>query len=360
MTDAVANGGSPRVVLLARAGKAADHLADALRQAGAELLIAADPAATDEAALRALGPQAVLVALEPSIEAALDKLDGLLTDPGLTVIFDEADVAAHRAGWDAARWVRHLSAKLRHDTNVLPPGAEKEHDLQPSPGQLPKPAAAYTEADLAAFTREAVALADTVPVDGTPTEPPPALQPTDRLPIDTALLDAIPAVPVAAVPPPLPPSPPAMPQTPAPPKAPAVSLEPMAPQAPAAVSAFDGFATDAQASIAPVSLDGLSLEGLSLESLSIESMPIKSMPIEDASARGATAPTPTRPDAPSFESLSLDAMPLESMQLEDMQLESVPLEGVQLDGMQLDGMEIESAELDSVSFDGMQLDGMQI
>ncbi|MGN6151877.1 MAG: chemotaxis protein CheB, partial [Lysobacteraceae bacterium] len=164
---------APRVVLLARAGKAADSLAEALRQAGATLLIAADPADTDEPALRALAPEAVLVALEPSIEPALDRLDGLLSDPGLTVIFDEADLAAHRAGWDAARWVRHLSAKLRRDSNVLPPGAESEQDdLQPSPGSVPKPAAAYGDYDFGALAREAEALAGQVPVDGLPAEAP--------------------------------------------------------------------------------------------------------------------------------------------------------------------------------------------
>ena len=75
-----------------------------------------------------------------------DRLDALLTDPGLTVIFDEAELAAHRAGWDAARWVRHLSAKLRRDDNVLPPGGEPEQDdLQPSPGAMP---VSYTHLDV--------------------------------------------------------------------------------------------------------------------------------------------------------------------------------------------------------------------
>lgn len=166
MPDPTANATAPRVVLLARAGKAADNLADALRQAGADLVLVVDPAAADEAALRALSPQAVLVALEPSIEPVIERLEALLADPSLTVIFDEAELAAQRAGWDAARWVRHLAAKLRRDGNVLPPGTESDQDWQPSPGQLPNLAAAYADADLAMFTQEAAARAGSVPSDG--------------------------------------------------------------------------------------------------------------------------------------------------------------------------------------------------
>src|SRR3546814_14743971 len=79
-------------------------------------------------------PQAVLVALEPAGEDELERFDALLSSPDITVIFDEAELAAQRQGWDAARWVRHLSAKLHRHDDVLPPGADAEGDLQPSPG----------------------------------------------------------------------------------------------------------------------------------------------------------------------------------------------------------------------------------
>jgi chemosensory pili system protein ChpB (putative protein-glutamate methylesterase) len=70
--------------------------------------------------------QAVLVALEPQVEEALDRFDAVLGDPAVTVIFDEAELAAGREGWDAARWVRHLAAKLGRRDDVLPPGAEPD------------------------------------------------------------------------------------------------------------------------------------------------------------------------------------------------------------------------------------------
>jgi chemosensory pili system protein ChpB (putative protein-glutamate methylesterase) len=167
MAERSAAAGAQRVALLARPGKAADNLADALRQAGADLVLVADPNTLDESALLAAQPQAVLVALEPGIEQAIDRLDAVLSSPALTVIFDEADLAAHRAGWDAARWVRHLSAKLNHHQQVLPPGGEAEtEEWYPSPGQLPKPTSAFSDLDLGAFAEEAAVNAGSVPMDG--------------------------------------------------------------------------------------------------------------------------------------------------------------------------------------------------
>lgn len=282
MTESSVIGAAPRVVLLARAGKAADNLADALRQAGADLVMAADPANTDEATLRTHRPQVVLVALEPSIEHALDKLDGLLVDPALTVIYDEADLAARRAGWDAARWVRHLSAKLRHDSNVLPPGTESDQEWQPSPGQIPKPSAAYANVDLAAFTQEAVARADSVPSDGMQAEP--VQQSTSAPSVDALLPDAIPADPLLM------------------PPAASIALE---------VDSFESsaFETSAEAvSIQSVQLDGfqphstVQSEGAVLESMQLESMQLESMQFENSALDSASA----MPAASSVASIQID------------------------------------------------------
>ncbi len=306
MVDAASHAAAPRVVLLARAGKAADHLAEAVRQAGAELLATVDPATADEAALRALNPQAVLVALEPSIEAMLDKLEGLLADPALTVIYDEADVAAHRAGWDAARWARHLSAKLRHDSNVLPPGTESDHDWQPSPGQIPKPAAAYADADIATFAREARAHADSVPADGMPVE---ASLGIDLSLPDTSLIDAIPD---------------AMTQ------APPVQVEPVQ-------------ATPVQAAVPPP-LPPLarapSDSGIeAFQTASFETMALESIESEKPTHEGRSFDAFTTDDGTGIEDVSLDSMTLDGVQLD----------GVQLDGVQLDGVPGDDLAFDSVS-----------
>jgi chemosensory pili system protein ChpB (putative protein-glutamate methylesterase) len=125
-----------RVALLARNGAASERLQAALREAGADVVLVSDPAETDAASVRATGAQALLIALEPAIEEALDRFDGLLADPTVTIIFDEAELAAHRQGWDAARWTRHLAAKLNRHEEVLPPGAEIDAALAADPVPL--------------------------------------------------------------------------------------------------------------------------------------------------------------------------------------------------------------------------------
>ncbi len=334
MVDAVSNAAAPRVVLLARAGKAADHLAEAVRQAGAELLVTVDPANADEGTLRALDPQAVLVALEPSIEPMLDKLEGLLADPALTVIYDEADVAAHRTGWDAARWARHLSAKLRHDSNVLPPGTESEQDWQPSPGQIPKPAAAYADVDMTAFTREALAHADSVPADGTPVDIVPGIA---LLPADTTLIDAIPdpdsathaaplqvapvqTAPTHAVPPPLPSVAP-------PPSNSGIEAFQTASFETMALESFD--AEPYANAAAPKAFQTASFETMALESFDAE-------PHANVAARDAMSFDAFTTDGGGIEDMSLDSMSLDGMTLDELQLDRVSTGSSSVVPMRLD------------------------
>lgn len=317
MADVSNIGARTRVALLARAGKAADNLADAVRQAGAELLVTVDPAATDEAALRALDPQALLIALEPSIEAALDSFDDILVDPSIIVIFDEADVAAHRSGWDAQRWVRHLSAKLRRDSNVLPPGAENDADWQPSPGKVPAPSAAYANVDMTSFTREAVAHADSVPADGMPADGVPAYTApantapaavgqvaVDPIALDAGLLDAIPAA--------------------AAPAAPAVTVPAAMPfevEAPAPAASND----NPRVSFGALELDAIEIDAVELDGVDIDVVDIESASLEtvslDAVDLGGFDDTPAA-DAP----LSLDVF-----SFEDAPAATPAASGLQLD-----------------------------
>src|SRR5688572_6008869 len=117
---------SRRVALLARPGEACERLRAALREAGGDIVLEADPSTIEPQALRTAAVETVLVALDPAVEDALEKFDEVLSDRAVEVIFDEADLAARREGWDAARWVRHLAAKLHRHDDVLPPGREPD------------------------------------------------------------------------------------------------------------------------------------------------------------------------------------------------------------------------------------------
>ncbi|MEO8365933.1 MAG: chemotaxis protein CheB [Pseudoxanthomonas sp.] len=154
-----------RVALLARPGPAREQLRLALQQVGAEIVLEDDPNTLDSAALGNAAPQVVLVALESAIEDSLSRFDQVLHDPSVVVIFDEAELAAHREGWEAKRWVRHLAAKLNGHADVLPPGGELD-DTRPEPGLPLSPAQIHADAGIEPHLEEAQGLAFELPRGG--------------------------------------------------------------------------------------------------------------------------------------------------------------------------------------------------
>jgi chemosensory pili system protein ChpB (putative protein-glutamate methylesterase) len=157
--------GSKRVALLARAGAAREQLRLALHEAGAEIVLEDDPNAIDGQTLGDASPQVVLVALESAIEDSLSRFDEVLHDPAVAVIFDEAELAARREGWEAKRWARHLSAKLNGHADVLPPGGEID-DTRPEPGLPRTPAQIHADAVIEPHLQEARGIAFELPRGG--------------------------------------------------------------------------------------------------------------------------------------------------------------------------------------------------
>jgi len=188
-----------RVALLARPGAACERLSAALQQAGADLVLTADPTQADAESLQAAHAQAVLIALEPSVEEALERFDAVLADPAITVIFDEAELAAQREGWEAARWVRHLAAKLGRHDDVLPPGGEPEPDTDMARDLQPGRPALYQrpdgDHDISGVAREAASLSATVPQDwdrtATPNRAPRPAAPTPAGPGESLTQDSL-------------------------------------------------------------------------------------------------------------------------------------------------------------------------
>lgn len=154
------------VALLARQGAARDRLRDAVAAAGGRIVLEDDPNTLDAAVLDASGTEVVLVALEPAVEDALERLDAVLESPRYTLMFEEAEIIARREGWESQRWIRHLAAKLQGHDNVLPPGPEDDAGLQPEPGMPVRPAELHVDAPLQFHLDEALEAADAVPADG--------------------------------------------------------------------------------------------------------------------------------------------------------------------------------------------------
>lgn len=150
-----------RVVLLARPGSARERTEAAIAAAGADIALTLDPMVATEDEVRAVAPDAVLVVLDPAVDNALQKFDGVLGDPGLDIMFEDADVAAKREGWEAARWARHLNAKLYGHDDVLP-RAKAPADAEPAAAEASQ--AAGFEAEMEALQLQVAAMPD-VPRD---------------------------------------------------------------------------------------------------------------------------------------------------------------------------------------------------
>ncbi len=192
---------APAVALLARPGAARERLREALSHADVQLVLEDDPNTLEARVLQEARPQFVVIALEAAIEDALERLEAVLSAPGLTLVFDEAELAARRDGWEAQRWGRHLSAKLHGHQQVLPPGAEEEPSLQLEPGH-PAPAPAPQEEALQPHLEQALSWADEVPAD-TLYSPPAQLH--EPIALEQALAALQPVVPERLEAPALPP-----------------------------------------------------------------------------------------------------------------------------------------------------------
>lgn len=159
-----------RVALLARPGDARDQLRRALAELGADLVAEGDPCELDPAEVAGHSPRVVLVSLEPAIEDALERFDDLLGQPGVQVLYDDAEVTRELDGWDLARWARHLAAKLV-GSDLLPPvpgGADPLPQMDFSrmePGAPPKPADVMADARLEDYASESVDLSEWVPAE---------------------------------------------------------------------------------------------------------------------------------------------------------------------------------------------------
>lgn len=157
-----------RVALLARPGDARDQLRRALAELGAELVAEGDPSELDPAEVAGHSPRVVLVSLEPAIEDALERFDDLLAQPGVEVLYDDAEVTRELDGWDLARWARHLAAKLV-GSDLLPPVPGDADPLpqmdfsRMEPGAPPKPADVMADARLEDYASESVDLSEWVP-----------------------------------------------------------------------------------------------------------------------------------------------------------------------------------------------------
>ncbi|MBB5015901.1 chemotaxis protein CheB [Rehaibacterium terrae] len=157
-----------RIALLGRAGEARDHLRRALADLGADIVVEGDPVELDPGTVGDTRPGVLVISLDSAMEEQLDRWDGLLDDPSINVVFDEAEVTRRLSGWDLARWARHLASKVMRAGDLLPPPpaeAERVPDRYPlpQPGAPPTPAELMADARLEDYTRDTAEMAADVP-----------------------------------------------------------------------------------------------------------------------------------------------------------------------------------------------------
>lgn len=181
------------VALLYQAGQLGSHLKNALGELGAAVVYEAAPSAIDRDALENSGARVVIVNLDADSDAYIDALFDVLDAGDYEVVFNDAQVSSNLQGWDQARWVRHLGAKiLSKPENIEPPRP---------PGAEPVPTPVQTSAaGVPVAERPGVALPEPQAAPIPAFDIPSSERPTVKMPLPPELLAEPPQAPTPVEP----------------------------------------------------------------------------------------------------------------------------------------------------------------
>ena len=145
------------VALVYQHAESSAALRAALDNAGVRVAIESRADAIDSASILNSGVDAIVVNLDSELDDLLDQVTEALDSATQPVIFNDPEASSDLSGWDRARWMRHLSAKLKGGSNVTPP-APPDAKSTPSPKRAPLPAAVPAPV-AASATKPAAAIA---------------------------------------------------------------------------------------------------------------------------------------------------------------------------------------------------------
>ncbi len=97
------------------------HLKVALGEAGVNVVSESMADRLNLAQLRSDQLDVFVVNLDPELEDHLDDVTDILDQLARPVIFNDGSSSSNLAGWDQARWARHLAAKIRGEVHAHPP-----------------------------------------------------------------------------------------------------------------------------------------------------------------------------------------------------------------------------------------------
>lgn len=128
-----------RVALVYEQDEGAQTLRVALANAGVTIAVECRASALDAAAILRSKVDAIIVNLDSDLEDLLDEVADALDSATQPVIFNDPAASSDLSGWDRARWMRHLAAKMKGKNDVTPPAPPGSFGI-PTPPPKVKPA----------------------------------------------------------------------------------------------------------------------------------------------------------------------------------------------------------------------------
>ena len=143
----------PAVALLFDDTELGGQLREALHERGARIVHEGGVASLSRELLQRIGVEVLVVNLDDTADDALDQLYEVIDGDHPRVVFNDAQASRALAGWDRARWARHLAVKVLSVGDVDPPRPLAARDIETPP---PAEAAAPAPADDAVTPASAV------------------------------------------------------------------------------------------------------------------------------------------------------------------------------------------------------------
>lgn len=112
---------APAVALLFDDTELGGQLREALHERGARIVHEGEVSGLSRELLQRVGADVLVVNLDDGADDALDRLYDVIDGDRPRVVFNDAQASRALAGWDRARWARHLAVKVLAAGDIDPP-----------------------------------------------------------------------------------------------------------------------------------------------------------------------------------------------------------------------------------------------
>ncbi|CAM5314844.1 Sensor histidine kinase RcsC [Rhodanobacter lindaniclasticus] len=127
---------SAAVALLFDDSELGGQLRDALHERGARIVHEGGVAGLSRELLQQVGADVLVINLDDDADDALDQLYDMIDGDRPRVVFNDAQASRALAGWDRARWARHLAVKVLAMGDIDPPRPEDAREVQVTPAPI--------------------------------------------------------------------------------------------------------------------------------------------------------------------------------------------------------------------------------